>query len=956
MSKSDFPPSQRSLSEDRIGQTNSRFEEGMKIDRFVVLQPMGSGGMGDVYAAWDPHLGRRVAIKVLHPSTATDSAQRARMLREARALAQLSHPNVVRVYEIGETAGFPFLVMELVDGESLDHLIRAGRLPQKEMARLFLQAADGLKAVHALGIVHRDVKPNNILVGKDGRVCVGDFGLAVSGDRLSGDAARAQHFEADWHDDLETGSALREVSADDISLSMTLTQMGSLLGTPAFMSPEQLNGEPVDERSDQYSFAVSMWRGLFGADPFPATKSLVKRLERMRLRPDRPNASSDDLHVAPILERALRFAPEERHPDMAAFQSELFRCLQEADTSRFSLLQKPKYAIGVGVGFALALCVGAFGLVQIAEHNADACNPEIRVQGFRSKSAQQALRATLLQSKQIDPKRMDLFLATVDAYAARWQSAAESVCRAPATAPPAVRACLEARLGDLGALVSLVGNDAPRVFTELHAAALSLAPPDACFQEASDTNEMGLPTDALLGIRSKLARARALSLSGVAREAMTQAEEATNAARQIGADHEAAEGALIRGQAAASAGRFDESATWLRESIATALTIRAERIEAAAWAELLSVVGDKQGNFEEGLRILPMVRAAAQRVSYENNVLSAARLAEALLWKGLQQPAKAEQAAREALHAAEQRKPHDARLRGRILCILGLILGDQGRVHEGIELIQNARVATLEALPENHLHIAIIDNNLGVLQLQVEAYEEATIALERTYNVLHAQADERQHVLAAPLNNLGRIARQQGNFELARAHFENAHRLLQSSLGDAHRRTAISLTGLARLAQDEGDYGKADRLFETILRNLNRAPEESEAREATRVERAVLALESGDLRQAEKHLDEVAAFLTQRNDAHRLRAEWALAKMTWAVLLRRWDLAKSLWALANDGKSHADDAAFREALGLAEHIFLKQANNYIPASGPERCTGKRRHAPLVRLLAQQCNR
>ena len=934
--------------------------EGMKLGRFVLLQAMGSGGMGSVYAAWDPDLGRRVALKVLHPETSSDGSKRARMLREARALAQLNHPNVVRVYELGETETFPYLVMELVDGESLGQLIRNGRLPQIEILRHFVQAADGLKAVHELGIVHRDIKPTNIFVGKDGRVCIGDFGLAVPGERLSEDVLRAQSFEATWQDEEETlDKELSQISAEEISLGMTLTRAGSLLGTPAFMSPEHLKGERVDERSDQFSFAISIWRGLFGCEPFPSARSLVCRLERMEGPPERPAAVEDDCNIVPILEKALQFDPERRYRNMAEFQVALRRCLEDASAPSPSLLTTRKSVLSVAAGLVLAITMGSFAWFQISDNNLSDCNAEQRLSLFRSPSSQNALRKSLMHSTKFDEKRIRLFLAVLDAYAVRWQSAAESVCRSPIIATPAVRACLESRLGDLNAITSLVGSEVPDVLPELHAAALALTPPDGCFQEVSNAYTDALPTSSVKSAREQIAHARALYLSGVYGEARRQAEQAKELATRAGANHEMAESSLILGQALAGAGSFPKAAQALRESISTALSIRAERIEAAAWGQLLFVVGDRQGNFEEGLRILPMARAAADRVSYDHQIISSARLAEALLWKGLRDAQKAEHAAREALDAADKRVPADARQKGRILCVLGLILGDQGRTREGIAEIQRAREVTTGALSETHMYVAVIDNNLGTLLMGMEDYDEAHLAFTRTLHSLEASPEEHRHILAAPLNNLGKIARHQRNLERAQSHFKRAHQLLLSTLGKEHRRTLIPQLALARIEQDRRAFSKADDMFEAVATVLQHTPDGQFSLAATRVEQALLALESGNQGKAARLLEEVGVFFAQHDDIDNLRGQWALVQMTRFILQREWPQAKTLWSLANEVKDKATDSAHRESLEMAERIFglvRTVPTRRQPEPDAQLCTGTRQYSPVVRLLSAACHR
>jgi predicted Ser/Thr protein kinase len=222
---------------------------GSTLDRYVIDGVLGRGAMGVVYAARDPELDRAVAVKVLHPASAPE-----RLRREAKALAKLAHPNVVRVYDVGEHAGRTFVAMELVTGDTLRQWLR-GTHTVGEVLAVIAQAGRGLAAAHAAGLIHRDLKPDNILIAADGRVLVGDFGLAR--DASAADepvATRAGGTGAGG-----TGAAPAELPAD-------LTLTGALVGTPAYMAPEQSDGEPT-AASDQYAFCVTAWEALFGRRP-----------------------------------------------------------------------------------------------------------------------------------------------------------------------------------------------------------------------------------------------------------------------------------------------------------------------------------------------------------------------------------------------------------------------------------------------------------------------------------------------------------------------------------------------------------------------------------------------------------------------------------------------------------------------------------------------------------------
>src|SRR6185436_4954653 len=219
--------------------------QGIKLGPYEILTPLGSGGMGEVYRARDSRLGRDVAVKVLPPSFAKDRERLQRFEHEARAAGALSHPNVVAVFDVGATDGIPYLVSELLEGESLGNLIRRGPVPPRRAIELMIHAASGLVAAHAKGIVHRDLKPENLFVLPDGRLKILDFGLA----KLLRDDAPPRD---------ETGPQLQ-----------ALTQTGQIMGTASYMAPEQIRDQPVDHRADLFALGAILHELVTGAKAFP---------------------------------------------------------------------------------------------------------------------------------------------------------------------------------------------------------------------------------------------------------------------------------------------------------------------------------------------------------------------------------------------------------------------------------------------------------------------------------------------------------------------------------------------------------------------------------------------------------------------------------------------------------------------------------------------------------------
>jgi eukaryotic-like serine/threonine-protein kinase len=268
---------------------------GAKVGRYLLLDVLGRGGMGVVYAAYDPELDRKIAIKLVRAFSPTPVAQ-ARLLREAQAMARLSSPNVIAVHDVGTYGDRVFLAMELVEGGTLREWMRA-QPPAREILKTFELAGRGLAAAHSAGLVHRDFKPDNVLVGKDGRVRVTDFGLArpVA-------AADTQ--------------ATPEPVPERQLLDKPLTATGTLAGTPVYMAPEQLEGHPADARTDQFSFCVALYEALHGKRPFPGSsgKDLIEAIRSGKI--EQPDADSVPAWLRTILLKGLAADPAQRFASM----------------------------------------------------------------------------------------------------------------------------------------------------------------------------------------------------------------------------------------------------------------------------------------------------------------------------------------------------------------------------------------------------------------------------------------------------------------------------------------------------------------------------------------------------------------------------------------------------------------------------------------------------------------
>ncbi len=288
-------------------------DEDRSVGRYRVLRRIGSGGMSVVYRAYDPSLDRHVALKILPPWE--DDSAFARLEREARAMAQLAHPHVAAIYETGRHGRRSFIAMELIEGPTLSDWVDETARPWTEVMRAYLQAGRGLAAAHRAGLVHRDFKPSNVLIGDDGRVRVVDFGLARP--TVLGDALDETILPPDSHAELLLSDAGEELRQDLIG-GRDVTRTGVISGTPAYMSPELHAGGLATPASDQFAFAVALWEGLYGERPFPGRSAFaVAQAICNGERRTAPNGFTPKW-VEHILHRALQPDPVDRYPSMGA--------------------------------------------------------------------------------------------------------------------------------------------------------------------------------------------------------------------------------------------------------------------------------------------------------------------------------------------------------------------------------------------------------------------------------------------------------------------------------------------------------------------------------------------------------------------------------------------------------------------------------------------------------------
>jgi eukaryotic-like serine/threonine-protein kinase len=570
--------------------------KGASFGRYVILELVGRGGMGEVYAAYDPQLDRKVALKLLRRAS-DDSTPlatgRERLLREAKAIARLSHPNVVVVHDAGEIGDRVFLAMEFIDGATLAEWLHAQPRSVDEIRDAFAAAGAGLAAAHHAGLVHRDFKPQNVMVGRDGAIRVMDFGLASDTGRDTGDAG---------------GEAV--VGATDEAPSdstVALTRTGMLLGTPLYMSPEQLLGQGTDARTDQFSFCVALYHALYGERPF-ASESLKVLLEAViagRVR-EPPKKARVPAYLRKLLLRGLAREPTNRFPSMSALLEAL-----RADPLR----RRHRLAVGAGVALlAVAAVTATFRATTTSQRLCQGANErlagawELTPDGSRRQAMRAAFTASGSPFADESSKRV---FGILDDYAKRWVAAYTDACEAThvrgdqsSEVLDLRMACLDGSRSAVRALTGVLSTPDKDVVLQSINAARELPLLDRCSNVTALRAAVAPPADAetqkrVEDIRTGLAEVRALGHTGQFAEAERKATPLVAAARATGYRPVLADALGALGWTQTMRHDPVKAPIALEEAVWSALSAHRDETALESAAMLVSAVGGDLGRYEE---------------------------------------------------------------------------------------------------------------------------------------------------------------------------------------------------------------------------------------------------------------------------------------------------------------------------------------------------------------------
>ncbi|MEZ4451595.1 MAG: serine/threonine-protein kinase [Nannocystaceae bacterium] len=805
-----------------------RLERGDTVDRYVILGSLGAGGMGVVYAAYDPELDRRVALKLLKSSRGGDEA-RARLLREAQAMARLQHPNVVAVYDVGMIGERVWTAMELVEGRTFAALLAAGRPSWREALDIAVAVGVGLQAAHAAGLIHRDIKPENVMIGVDGRVRVVDFGLA----REDGGTA-SRPVSVDLRDlSIETSSRIGSGSKD--ILRTDITHDHSLVGTPAYMAPEQFVGGSIDVRTDVFAWCVTTWEAIYGERPFhgDGLGSLVIQVSTGKIRPP-PAGVAAPTWIRRILERGLRPDPVARWPSMAAILEAIERGRRRG---------RRRWAFAGAGALALALVGTVTGRALVRERKEARCEAAgASITRIWDADAATAIEGTFAASPW---KGASASWARVrdriDEYAGRWGDARRALCvdttirGALAVDEAAAReSCLDERRKNLAAVLTVL-RDADTE-TVLHAVPMAMRLPSiaSCADALDRVYFRALGGGSHLGafarrvrkslFLERMTRASALQWAGKYREASTAMEALLP---EVEGDERRAERAALLinvGTIKRDVGDFDGAIEAMKRGAALAVSIGLDEQARRASAQLCAIVGLELGHPDDGQVWCDLSAAWIDHMTVDTSLSRA----EHLTTVSTLQLARGRHA--EALAAIEEALAIERRVLVADDPVIAGALNRYGVIHEELAQFPEAEAAYAEALritvaaygPE-HPEVAPVEENLGNVQW-ARGDLEGALGHHRRALAIRLEVETDPISIANSRINIGNIDFSRGDYRAAAASYETALRAFEETVGDESPRLGFSLvnlgavhTVLRELDEAEGYLARALKIRERSL-------------------------------------------------------------------------------------------------------------------------------------------
>jgi serine/threonine-protein kinase len=778
---------------------------GTDVGRYVILGRIGQGGMGVVYAAYDSDLDRKVALKFLQADRIdVGGVREMRLLREAQAMARLSHPNVVAVYELGSFEDHVFLAMEFVDGVDLGEWLARKERTGAEILGVFLAAGRGLAAAHAAGILHRDFKPANILVDQQHRPRVSDFGVSR--------AIRAA-------DDRPFPASEPEPDADAAGpssanlLTSTLTRTGHVHGTLAYMSPEHRSGSPTDERSDQFSFCVALYEALYGEHPFRGASpaELADGVLVGQVNPAPPD-SSVPRWCRKVLLRGLRGRAEERFPSMEA----LLAALDRPPSAR--------RRVALAAAAAAVAGVTALGVAFAIDSDEDLCTAgrDQLARVWSRRAADGVTAAFLATGRPHARSSSQRVVERLDAYTGEWAATHRATCLASVKGEQSPdlldrrMACLGRRLVQVEELVELFSRRAEGDVVDKSVGMIeALEPPPACADSSALLARVAPPAEPARRARvdeleRRVARAEFERQAGRPQVGLAGAREVLEAERPLGYAPVAAQAERAAGRCLRDLGQPAEAREALLRAQLLAERAGDIRLGAAVLVDLFIVVGMFEERRDEARLLARLAEAALERADLRGDLPLRAELLETRgnLANDAGELDEAVALLRQALAIRRQLQPPVPHRLAATEGNLARALSNAGKNGEARVHYREAVDIIRRHVGDQHPLLAISHLNLGVTYIETEGdMAEARKHFLAALAILDKVPDHRTYPTA--LANLGELENQVGNRDQAATYMKAALAIRLRRLGPDHPEVARSEQSLGTSLRDDGDAAGA---------------------------------------------------------------------------------------------------------------------------------------------------
>jgi tetratricopeptide (TPR) repeat protein len=769
--------------------------------------------MGEVYAAYDHELDRKVAVKLLRvkPGNGVSLAEgRQRTLREAQAIARLSHTNVVVVYDVGTFEDQVFIAMEFVDGNTVTYWLQARERSWQEILKVFMAAGRGLMAAHDKELVHRDFKPDNVMVGRDGQVRVMDFGLArhisekgeKSTPRTAAEAAKRITGEMAMstlvinNDTVRGGGDTQEIDNHSGAFDTQLTRTGAMMGTPAYMSPEQFLGTSTDARTDQFSFCIALYEALYGERPFGGNSmfALTTNVVQGNVK-EPPPGSKVPPWVRRVLLRGLRPNAAERFPSMQALLEALEKdpavAMRRRALTAAAMLLPVLVVLGVRQSLAQhqEVCVG--GPARLAGVW-DLVPP-----GGGESPRQAAIHRAFLATNKV--YAADVFASVtrvLSDYARNWAGMYREACEATnvrgeqsAEVLDLRMTCLQERLGGLRALTQVYSEATAEVVENAVGAANALGTLERCADVPLLRSVVRPPEDPTTrarvdDLRRRLDDLKARSDAGRWRDGLQVGTTLAAEARALGYQPLIAEALLVLGNQQLLRGEPVEGQKSLEEAFWQADAARHDEVRTMAATNLVWAYGYMQTKYAEAERWATMAQSVLRRLGGRDV------------------------------------------LQGWLLNNRGGLYDQEGRKEDALRAHEEALTLKRKARGADHPDVGISEGNISIVLQSMGRSQEALAHVDRAIDILSHGLGAEHPDVATQLSNRGEVLNALGRSREARLSFEKARVIWERELGlDAHT-LAYALTGI-------GASYLAERDAESAIAPLEHAWKIREARRPT---------------------------------------------------------------------------------------------------------------------------